>query len=325
MSLRNILADIAADVGLVAGNATDKAWLIARVNDAAEELYQSRDLAGSMFEQLFQFDSDNQQVSLPQYVGVIRAVRDYTTRDRRPYHDMRPRYQSNGWTEPFLAWREKGKSPLSKNITNASVVVLTIPYAETAAFDVVITGSTEQSAKISEAITFEVGALEKVTQNAWITIDSFSNPAPHTYDVTMFDVDGRQLSRLGNSEQRALYTLIQLQDYYSASETAANVQNVEVLYKWAFQPFINDGDEFVCPGYDKAIVWKTLEHLLSKKDPARSQQAQAKSMELVMSKGRDVESGVQKSLDFAASGQIGPMGRRMNAGYYWYPGAMRGW
>lgn len=317
MSLRNILADIASEIGLVASNATDRAWLIARVNDAAEELYQSRDLAGSIFEQLFQFDSINQQVSLPSYVGVVRAVRDYSTRNRLAYHDLRPRYQSAGWTEPYLAWREKGKSPLSRNIINASVVVLSIPTPETADFSVVVTGSTEQSARISETITFAVGETEKTTLNAWLTIESFSQPSPHTYDVTMEDIDGNELSRLGNAEPTALYTLIQVQDYYAASDGSA-VTNVEVLYKRANRAFVNDGDEFVCPGYDKAIVWKTLEHLLSQKDPARSSQAQSKAMELVMSKGRDVESGVQKSIDFAANGGIAPLGRRTN-NYYWLP------
>ncbi len=309
MSLRNILADIAADIGLSAGNATDKAWLIARVNDAAHELLQSRDLAGSIFEQLFQFDNDNQQISLPSYVGSIRAVRAYEARFRLDYHDMRPRYQSNGWTEPLLAWREKGKSPLCRNIINASLLVLTIPAVETAAFDVVITGATEQSARISETVTFAAGERSKNTLNAWLSVEAFSNPLPHTYDVTMSDIDGRVLSILGNTEPSSLYTLVQVLDYAAASD-GDGVSNVEVLYKRAFRPFVNDGDEFVCPGYDKAIVWKTLEHLLSKKDPARSQQAQAKAMELVMSKGRDVESGVQKQIDFAENGGISPLGRR---------------
>lgn len=310
MSLRNILADVAADIGLPTGNATEKAWLIARVNDAAQELHQSRDLAGSIFEQLFQFDVENQQVALPAYVGSIRAVRSYATRDRIDYHDMRPRYQSQGWTEPYLAWREKGKSPLFRDIINASLAVLTIPYAETVAFDVSVTGSTEQSARISEVVTFAPGDVSKNTLNAWITIESFTNADPHLYDVTMADVDGRILSRLGNSEPRALYTLVQVQDYVSASDATGQVAaNVEVLYKRAFRPFVNDNDEFICPGYDKAIVWKTLEHLLSKKDPARAAQAQSKAMELVMSKGRDVESGVQKSIDFAPSGGLGPLGR----------------
>lgn len=313
MSLRNILADVATQNGTPSGNAVDKAWLIYCINNAANEIYQSRDLAGSIFEQLFQFDVENQQIALPQYVGSIRAVRSYETRGRLDYHDIRPRYQNAGWTEPYLAWREKGKSPLMRNIINASVLVLTIPSAELAAFSVVVTGATAQSARISETVTFAVGEQSKSTLNAWLSVEAFANVAPHTYDVTMEDVDGRILSVLGNAEPSALYTLVQVQDYAVVGDTG--VSNVEVLYKRAFRPFVNDGDEFICPGYDKAIVWKTMEHLLSQKDPARSTHAATKAMELVMSKGRDVESGVQKTIDFAPSGGQAPLGRRGRFGY----------
>lgn len=306
MSLAYILGQVSPAIGLDLDNVNERAWIIQQINKAAKELYEGRDLANVDREQAYALEGDDQQISLPYYVGQVRAVRRYWGRDRLDVTDMRPRYKSSGWTEGLLTWREKWKSPLKRHITNEAPMTLTIPQAELLAFTVVVTGSTPDSARITEEIVFAPGDVSKITVNQWTEIVGFTNLGAHTYDVTLLDVDGVELSVLPNVADRAQYIVLQVLD--SAAISVEQPYLVEVLYKNAFLFLRNDYDEFVCPGYDDAIAWQAIGNTLAKHRPAEAGLAFAKVKEVLASKDRDQMQSKDKSISFESEGTSYPFG-----------------
>lgn len=304
--LQYILSQVAPAIGLSIDNAQEKAWMIQQINKAAKELYDGRDLVNVEREIVFFLSGSDQQVSLPYYVDQVRAVRRHTTREKVPLRDMRPRYKSDGWSENLLTWREKWKSPLKRNITNEAPMTLSIPQAEASPFTVVITGSTPFSSRITEAVTFAAGEIEKVTVNQFTEIVGFMNLAPHTYNVTMKDADGVELSILPNVADRALYIVIQVIDSIAISLESPYV--VEVLFKNAFLFMRNDYDEFVCPNYDDAISWQAIGNALAKHKPQEAALAFTKVRGILSDIGGDKMQSKEKTIQFEGGETAYPFG-----------------
>lgn len=304
--LQYILSQVAPAVGLNLDNAIERAWLVQQTNKAGKELYEMRDLVNVEREMVFALEGDDQQVSLPYYVHQVRAVRRYDNRDKLKVTDMRPRYKSQGWAEPFLAWREKWKSPLKRAILNEAPVTLSIPEAEEADFTVVITGSTPNSARMSETVTFTAGETEKLTELQFTEIFSFVNLAPHDYDVTMTDADGYELSVLPNVADKAMYIVMQVLD--PGAVTIQTPYMVEVLYKNAFLFMREDYDEYVCPEYDDAIAWQTIGNILAKQRPQEAGMAFVKVREVMANIEKDKMQSKEASIDVLPTGKEYPFG-----------------
>lgn len=306
MSLIYILGKIGPALGLSLENNLEKQWLVREINTASKELYERQDLVDALREQLFALSGSDQQISLPYYVEQIRGLRRPATSERLPISDMRPRYATMGWAEPLLKWREKWKSPLKRPITNEAPPSLSIPDVEAAPFAVVITGSTRNSARITELIIFAAGELEKPSVNQWTEIVGFMNVGPHSYDVTMEDADGVELSVLPNVADRAQYIVAQVID--SAAIAMESPYMVEVLYKNAFLFMRNDYDEFVCSGYDDAIAWQTIGNVLAKQRPAEAALAFQKVKEILGNRDRDRMQSKDKTISFEGDGKQYPFG-----------------
>lgn len=308
-----ILSQVAPSLGLSIENATEKAWMIEQVNKAAKELYEGRDLVNVEREQLLALEGDDQQVSLPYYVSQLRGVRRHNSRQRIQLTDMRPRFKTQGWAEPLLSWREKWKSPLKSPITNEAPVTLSIPDVEASAFTVVITGSTPFSARITESITFAAGETEKLSVNAFTEIFGFINLTAHTYDVTMEDADGVELSVLPNVADKAQYIVVQVID--SSAISIESPYLIEILYKTAFLFMRNDYDEFVCPGYDDAISWQTIGNCLAKHRADEAALAFQKVATVLRGIDKDKNQSKDKSISFESDGKNYPFGYPNRPGF----------
>lgn len=333
MSLAYILAEIASETGLELSVASEKAYAINQVNKASKELFESKDLVDSLNEQLITFstviDSDGNQVqlaALPYYVGKLRAIRNYYTRRQVDFHDMRPRYKSDGWTENLLAFRQRKRSPIQRDILNAAPLTLTITAAESVDFSVIIVGSTANASRVAETITFAAGDLTKTSTNAFVTIDSISNLALHTSDVTITDLDGNTLAVLPNNQFKSEYLIVQILDYVAIQPSVPYL--VEILYKPIFLPFSNDGDEFQCSGYDDAIFWQVMGNKKAKSSPDQAALAFAKVKKIINDRTGDEEQGTDKSVDFLPNPLLGlydyPRYPRSPVGPL-FPGAYPNW
>lgn len=310
MPLSYILAEIAASQGYELSVPDEKSWLINQTNRAAKEIYESKDLTDALREQIISFTASVdatgntvQLAALPYYVGKLRAIRNYYTRRKVDFHDMRPRYKSDGWTENLLAFRQRYRSAIQRDVLNAAPLTLTIGAPEMAEFAVIISGSTANAARVTESITFAVGDVSKSTVNSFVTIDSISNVTLHAMDVTVTDLDGNVLAVLVNDQFRSEYLIVQILDYVTIAP--ANPYIVEILYKPVLAPLSNDGDEFQCSGYDDAIIWQTLGNLKAKSEPDQAALAFTKVRGILRDRSEDEEQGIEKTIDFVASPTLG--------------------
>jgi len=319
MSLAYILSEVAADTGYHPDTSdADRAYLINKINKAAKELHEARDLVFCNRERLFSLDASTQQVAFPNSFGKARAFRNYYTRREIIMHDMRPRYQTAGWTENLLTARLKYRSPLQRAILNFAPITLTIPKAEPTAFSVVLSGPTVHSGRINETVTFAPGEISKQTATAFSDLLVFGNVKPHLYDVTATDTDGNVLSVLPNFEWQASYLIFQMLDYVASAPSAPYI--IEGLYKVRFQPFADDMDEFVCPGYDDAIIWQTRGQLAANSDVSLATAYGQKAAQLCSQMADDEQEGVEMRIDFKENKTLSMFKRPQKANGSMFPG-----
>jgi len=262
MALLNILQMIGASDGITITDANEKLALVARVNEAARELYELEDFPESLEEELFNLDVASQMVSLPWYVEWIRGWRYYESRLRGETHDKRNRYSSDFGNELYFhRWRHFKFSPVSRDIVNESTLTLSIPEADDTKFTVSVVGATTNAARTQETITFEPGDLTHTTSgNFKAPLSGIVKDGPCKFDITVKDAEDNTLSVIPNHMTQIRYHVIQILDYESYSlDTQTN--SVEILFKRKYQELVNDYDEFLFGDkYDKAIYWKYKSH-----------------------------------------------------------------
>lgn len=298
MPLKAIIDDLVADMGVSVNNDSERALLVTRINQCAKEVYDSTDLIGSLREQVFDmsFVDAPQQVSFPFYVGSIRGLRYYDSRLKIRAHDMMPRYSYGKGQEVWsLQFREIGKYPLARDIANESILNVSIPLEENSAFNVIISGATNNSYKSTEIVTLAPGEISKfTTANFKAPIDSIQKSVITSYNVTIKDIDDNILAVIPNTELFSSYTVVQILD----NNPTANQMVIECLYKQRFINFSNDFDEFPCgPKYDKVIYWKYVEHEAGRnKDIPLASAAVTKANAIIKQINADAEGGLEKPM-----------------------------
>src|SRR5678810_765626 len=107
-------------------------------------------------------------------------------------------------------------------------------------------------------LSFVAGTTSLTTTKSFKTITpSKSNTC--LYNASILDMEGTELAIIPNNQLRSLYLRVMI--YNPSSIISAMIPTFpyyEVLWKYRFRPFVNLVDEFMCPGYDEAIYWKTL-------------------------------------------------------------------
>lgn len=326
MSLSNILADVASIATIDISNTSDRAYIISRINDAADELYMSKDLVGSLREQLFAWDLTQNQVTLPSYVHSMRGMRFWRANINATVQDMRPRFSNLSRYTNSLQWRYKGVVAIERDIDNASAITVVLPDKTTEAFTVTIVGTTPTAMQHSEIISFAIGDQQKTSLSSFIAIKSILKSSATIYDLAILDVEGKKLAFIPNNETYSRYTQYQLKEGYNPGlNVTTYTQFLEILYKVKFVPFVEDSDEFPCPNYDKAIIWKFLEHYyLQTKKPDDASYARVKCDEILKNVAADSEEFIDMRLQFAPNGLYGMFNTfRGRMGYYQIPGDFR--
>ena len=257
--LSYILTQVGLKMGLT-GWPTDPAQrsvLLRFVNEAAVELYQQSDMAGCLEEQYFKINS-NQTISLPEYVGQLRAMRNAEDHIALKLSQMRPRYNQFSWPDEWRDWRIKGLHPLQSSISNQGTLTITVPAVENPPIVVNITGPTVNSANASESITMTSTSM--TTTNSYLDVSSFTKNVVNQYNVILNDIDGNQLTYIPNNKLQALFQIVDISTSPWFPPLISPLCGwVEVLYKKSLSWFSNDTDEFPAPGYDNIIVNKVLQ------------------------------------------------------------------
>lgn len=257
--LKDILLDLAATYGVDLANPSERSLLVARVNKAARELHDKKDIPESLDEIVVDINQSSQQVALPNFVYSVRGMRYYDGRDKIEIEDKKNRYhQGYGDGLYDLKFRQLKDSPLCREIANFSTLTLEIPLGETEEFTVTIAGNTEHSTRDSETLTFAPGDLSKETTLNFKEVESISKSKVTKYDITIYDADDYIVSVIPNILKDVNYKIFQITDSDISGGTSYSA--VEVLYVIHFRPAKDDGDTFWgTDKYDRAVAYKYRE------------------------------------------------------------------
>lgn len=272
MALLDILKILDSLDGIQTTDPAQKSLAIARINEAAKEIWESDDFPESLEEEVVDLNVDSQVVALPWYVEYLRGWRYFESRTTGELADKRNRYRDGNSSEIWSKrWRSIKHYPLMHDINNASILELTLPAPESEEFSVNIVGTTSNSTKTQETVTFAPGEIVKVSVgNFRDPIFNITKSKPTAYDITVTDVNGNVLARIPNHRVFCHYHLIQILDSESTVLTGTS-SSVEILFKKKFNDLVNDYDEFLFGDkYDKAIYWKYKEHSADNTDSAKA-------------------------------------------------------
>lgn len=309
MSLKNILLDVSSVLGLNISDPTELAYHIAKINEAADELYRSNDIPGCMREQLFEIDdTETYQIAFPSYVDKIRAIRFYDTNGGQiTTEDMRPRYHMHRWgSNGRLRFRIKQQNALlSRGIDNAALFTFTLKKVEATDVVINIVGKTTKAERFQETLTIPAGTLFATTVNSYEEFISIEKTVLNNYNITITDVDDNEMGIIYNYELRPRYTIVMIRedDFAPVTNNSYPLNIVECLYKTTFVPFVNNYDEYPCRDCDKLIFWKFVEHYAVYKGTAEMQQfainAAAKVSQILSELNKNDNLGNQLQLEWA--------------------------
>lgn len=302
MSLKLIRAKIAAETGFHPESSDDdKNYLNLEINNIANDLYSEHDLVGSLKEIIIFFELTAKLVSLPSYVGEVRASRYYDSPFILTLRDIRPRYSSSGFTKQILDPREIGVSTLFNQITNASVLKFSLPEGEVESTDleIDIIGATPVSTNIQEKLILIAGQNTITSINNWVEAPtSILKNRYNSFDILVTDIEDNELALIPNSELNSRYKVFQVRDDNLIGQISAN--SLEVLYKEAFIPLVNDNDEFLKSIYDEVLFWKFLYEYWSKQEGKESLAESAREMLVTKFgiKNRDNQKGKKSEMQY---------------------------
>ena len=268
-----MLCDLLQYANEVTGIPLDKRdQLLRLINRAARELYDCADLPGSYGEKVFTFDLDSgteKLITLPWFVGSIRAARLYEIGPRIDLVSISEKYAPRSWQPPFLEWRVYHRSPLVRTLAQATQLTFTISEAETTPIEITVVGQTTTAARVNETVIIDVGETTVTTDNQWSQDDPDGIVSIQKNRVTESDVvvtttvDDAEVSKIMNRASEARNIVIQISDDLSSYSTIDN--SVELLYKKVWIPFYYDTDVFCALELEDGIIWKLREHWYSVK------------------------------------------------------------
>lgn len=250
--------------------ADDRDVLNAHINKACREIYEITDLPGSLKEITVLASADS-LIALPYHVGELRNSRGYYSYEKIDLKELHAKYQYQPWRELWNNWRVVNKSPLQNCIEDAtSPITITVPEADSIDVVITVTGSTINSNRVSDVVTLEAGETEVNLTKLFTDIVSITKDRANNFDITFtgLDENGEDLvlAVIPNDRLTSLYTIVDVSKVPNISDNSSGYRYVEVLYKQPLPELTTDGDEFICPGYDDAIVYKFCEYFYSDKE-----------------------------------------------------------
>lgn len=313
--LTDIFNIVCGVTGLDPDETNNRKVALSIINRGARDLYNSLE-ADALMREVTLLVPQNAQVSLPPFIGELRAMRECDYSTTVPIHEIgAPRYASDTWAYMWRNWRRKGKEPLASSLSAASLLTFTAPVIETVNVVLTVTGRTALSQRVTETVT--LNALTKTTTNSFAAIESIICPLNRVYNITVTDVLGNTLATLYNNEQRTSYLIVDVSMYAWLNAVGDGTTSaMDVLYKAKFYNFFHDTDEFCADGYDDAVGYKALELWCQNQD-GKEQDAilyRAKAMEVVVNNLSDKEKGQVIKISHGAN-PVYNMFARMRSGW----------
>lgn len=308
MGLEYILRRVMAEAG---GNSPElnsddaRAFFVDKINEAAQEIYEQKDLP-VILKETFVHATADQQLALPAFVGELRAIREGSCCDDSDWYDrrwtlrdIRPRYTQAPWPNMWASWRIIGESPLMVELTNAAQGTVSVPVADP---DLVVTilGSTATSNRSSDNITMTGTDVSWTKQ--FTDIQAIRKNKVTDYDVYILDAEGTEISVIYADQLEARSLIVDVSKYPSLGLCACEdgTYIMQVLYKPRLPRLENDEDAFPLTGYDNEIILKTKQ-LLCEDEEGKEQRAllmHQKVQNKLDNKIQDKTGTTQKNISF---------------------------
>lgn len=297
MPVDYILSQAGRKIGLNASNPNDRVTLLRYLNEAAPELYAQSDMDGTLMEQVFKVNGD-QTISLPYYVGPVRAVRELASNWVWSIHQMRPRYNKFNWKDCFRNLRMRNLQALQYTVTNQSKGVITVPVVEDPPIVVSVVGPTDSSSQAQESVTMD--AVSKTTANCYNDYITVMKDRVNDYDVTLSDADGNILTVIPNSMCEAKYQIIDVSifPFLNYNPNSPVINYLEILYKQALIKLENDTDSFPSKtNYDDVLVNKICQlYFEEQKNPEQAMAYDAKATRTLARLHEDQNRGAEEEI-----------------------------
>lgn len=257
MAVGDILTRAGQKIGLNKDNPEQRITLLRFLNEAAREAFPQADVAGTLMEQCFKINGD-QTLTLPYYVGWPRAVRQLDSGQAWHLNMMRPRYNQFNWVDAWRNIRIKNQQALMTSVTNSSFGVVTVPEVETPSVVVTLSGPTATASLINETIVMD--KTSKQSKNQFLDYVAVKKDRRNNFDVTLSDVDGKQLTIIPNVCLEAKYQILDVSTCPWLPQNTSIISNyMELLYKKALLPLYDDADEYPAFNYDDVLVNKMMQ------------------------------------------------------------------
>jgi hypothetical protein len=320
MALADIIRRIQAEVGLnsPALNPDQRPHLLDKINEACEEIWESKDLPVALKECCVRATSDR-QLALPAFVGELRAIRgscssEIDTCARMSLKDIRPKYVETEWKRLWKNWRIIGEAPTCLEISETAPGSIEIQAADEE-LEVTITGSTLTANRASDTVTMDEAS--KTWTKSFTDIVSIRKNKVSETDVVIKDAEDNEISIIYSDQLEARFLIVDVSRYpYEGTCRCPDGTYVtEVLYKPRLPRLENDEDVFPLVGYDNLIVLKT-KALLSEDDPGMEQRsilAHQKVDMRISDKVADKTSVTKKGISFSRNRLLSH--RRLFHGY----------
>lgn len=305
MSLRYIIRRVAKEIGVSSPelNPEQKAALIDIINQAAEEVYENKDLPISLKE-VYVKANTNKRMSLPPFVGEIRAIRSTIWNDNWTIQDLRPRYHARDWPNKWKNFRLIEYSPIKTELTSATPGTIEYPIVD-GKLAITLVGETANSSRTVE--TIYQGALIQVWTNSFLSFKAIRKNKVTSYDVVIKDADGIEIATLYADQLESRYVIIDISQYPSLVTCSDGTFPMEVLYKPRMSRLENDEDTFPVDGFDDVIVIKAKQ-LLTEDQEGKEQRAilmQAKGDKILNQKVENKTGTIQKKIKFGRNPLLG--------------------
>jgi len=288
-----MLKDVISFVSSRTGE-TNREVLLREINFAWKEFWNSDDIPNSLFEMTVKPFDAQARITLPHYVGKVRAVKQNWSRERISLYTPRPYYQDTNYVVSPWSWRILGTTPLIKSIDNATTLTVKIPKVENAVFTVTLQGPTDNAQNEREQITFQTTDFAQVTIIRPTDLVSVTKDKITTQNVEILNAAGEVISLIPNDSFSAHNTIVQIIDKCTCN-VCTNCQCFDILYKKPCPYLYNDEDTIHLEEVlmAKTIEWMSLPKLKPEQQPSSFN---VKAVSLLQQFNNN-EVGIEKRMD----------------------------
>jgi hypothetical protein len=321
MSLSTIIRRVASEAGINSPdlNTSQRDALIDIINQAAEEVYESKDLPVTLKESYIRVGSDF-EVALPAYIGELRAIRpacetQLLMGESWSLMDMRPKYTKAPWPIMWNNWVVKGYYPICNEITNAAPGTIQVDSTDLPV-DVTLVGETSSSNKFAETVT--VSTPSSVWTKSFLDLKRVAKSALTNCNVVILAPDGTILSIIYADQLEARFVVIDVAKYPNIGCCACDdgTYAMEVLYKPRLGRMVNDEDFFPVDGYEEIVILKTKQLLMEGEEgkEKRALLMHKKASLLISQKVEDRTGFLNKKISFKPNKKLGIVRRHFGYG-----------